>query len=185
MARRIATVVTLLMLIASAALAAPALPAHAPPAPVAPVAPVAVTAPPRTVAAPATTARPRSAYRHGDCSWIPAVAAEAGWPAKTHERLIAIIKRESGCCPSVRGGDVADGNCQIKRVREWNHRSDSGLLQINGVHWKRDHPQYHGLICRRMLICEQEPLLDPLTNLRAGKLLWDVAGWSPWKTASD
>lgn len=182
MARRIVTAVTLLMFIASAALAAPALPVYAP---TAPVAPVAVTAPPQRVIAPATTVRPQPAFRHGDCTWIPAVAEEAGWPAHTHERLIAIILRESGCCPNVRGGDVTNGNCQIKRVREWNHRSDSGLLQINGVHWKRDHPQYHGLVCRRMLICEQEPLLDPLTNLRAGKLLWDVAGWSPWKTASD
>jgi hypothetical protein len=33
-----------------------------------------------------------------------------------------------------------------------------------------------------MKICTQEPLLDPLTNLKAGKLLWDVAGFDPWKT---
>ena len=70
------------------------------------------------------------------------------------------------------------------RVSVWNHRSDSGLLQINGVHWKRDHAQYHGLVCKKMGICTQEPLLDPLTNLKAGRLLFDVAGWSPWGVPS-
>jgi len=75
---------------------------------------------------------------------------------------------------------VADKNCNIIRVSEWNHRSDTGLLQINGVHWKRDHAQYHGLVCKKLKVCEQSILLDPLTNLTAGKLLYDVAGWSPW-----
>jgi hypothetical protein len=71
--------------------------------------------------------------------------------------------------------------CEITHVTEWNHRSDTGLLQLNGVHWKQDHPQYAGLICKQMGICTQEPLLDPLTNLQAGLLLWQVAGWQPWK----
>jgi hypothetical protein len=31
-----------------------------------------------------------------------------------------------------------------------------------------------------MGVCDQARLLDPLTNLKAGKLLFDVAGWSPW-----
>ena len=75
---------------------------------------------------------------------------------------------------------MVDENCNITKVSEWNHRSDTGLLQINGVHWKRDHAQYHGLICKRLKACEQSILFDPLTNLIAGKLLYDVAGWSPW-----
>jgi hypothetical protein len=56
------------------------------------------------------------------------------------------------------------------------------LLQINGVHWKQDHKEYAGLVCKVMGVCDQARLLDPLTNLRAGKLLFDVAGWSPWHT---
>lgn len=119
-------------------------------------------------------------FRHGDVSWLSELATEAGWPKRTHKRLAQIILRESGGCPNRKGGDVVDENCNIIRVSEWNHRSDTGLLQINGVHWKKDHPQYAGLICERMSICSQEPLLDPLINLRAGKLLFDVAGWSPW-----
>ena len=120
-------------------------------------------------------------FKHGDVSWLPALAKQAGWPDKAIPQLTQIVLRESGGCPNRRGGDMVDKNCNITGVSEWNHRSDTGLLQINGVHWKPDHAEYHGLICRQMSICSQEPLLEPLTNLRAGKLLWDVAGWSPWK----
>jgi hypothetical protein len=31
-----------------------------------------------------------------------------------------------------------------------------------------------------MGICTQAPLFDPLTNLKAARLLYEVAGWSPW-----
>lgn len=124
-------------------------------------------------------------YQHGDVSWLPSLAKQAGWPDYTVERLKLIVLRESGGCPNRRGGDQVDKDCNITGVSEWNHRSDTGLLQINGVHWKPDHTQYRGLVCKQMKICTQEPLLDALTNLRAGKLLWDVAGWSPWKTPSN
>jgi hypothetical protein len=119
-------------------------------------------------------------YRHGDCSWLPEVALQVGWPASQLEKLKQIVLRESGCCPNRLGGDKVDKDCNITGVSEWNHRSDSGLLQINGVHWKPDHAQYDGQICKRMKICTQEPLLVAETNLRAGKLLYDIAGWSPW-----
>lgn len=124
------------------------------------------------------------AYRHGDCSWVPEVALQAGWKEKQLPKLIHIIQRESGCCPRRIGGSVVDANCKFIRMATWKHPSDSGLLQINGVHWKEDHAQYHGLVCKQMGICTQEPLLDALTNLRAGKLLFDVAGWSPWRLSS-
>jgi len=124
---------------------------------------------------------PSIRFKHGDISWLPSLAKQAGWPNKTIPQLTQIVLRESGGCPNRRGGDMVDKNCNITGVSEWNHRSDTGLLQINGVHWKPDHAQYQGLICEQMAICSQEPLLDPLTNLKAGKLLWDVAGWSPWK----
>jgi len=121
-------------------------------------------------------------FQHGNVSWLPELATQAGWPKKTHKKLAKIILRESGGCPNRKGGDKVDKDCNITGVSEWNHRSDTGLLQINGVHWKKDHPQYAGLLCKRMAICSQEPLLDPLVNLMAGKLLFDVAGWSPWFT---
>ena len=120
------------------------------------------------------------AFRHGDISWLPKLASEAGWPPHTWKKLGQIILRESGGCPNRKGGDIVDKDCNVTGVAERTHRSDSGLLQINGVHWKPDHKYYAGLICKQMKICKQKPLLDAKTNLIAGKLLWDVAGWDPW-----
>jgi len=119
-------------------------------------------------------------FRHGDTSWLPSLAKQAGWPDHAIPQLTQIVLRESGGCPNRRGGDMVDKDCNITGVSEWNHRSDTGLTQLNGVHWLKTHKQYSGLICKQMSICTQEPLLDPLTNLRAAKLLYDVAGWSPW-----
>jgi len=119
-------------------------------------------------------------FKHGDISWLPKLAAQAGWPEDTWDRLGHIILRESGGCPNRIGGDRVKPDCSVYKVVVWYHRSDTGLLQINGVHWKQDHPEYVGLVCKRMGVCTQEELLDPLTNLRAGKLLYDVAGWQPW-----
>jgi hypothetical protein len=121
-------------------------------------------------------------FKHGDISWLPELARQAGWRDGQIKRLGQIILRESGGCPYRRGGDIVDSSCNVTGVSEWNHRSDSGLLQINGVHWKRDHAQYAGLVCKQMKVCEQDKLLDPLTNLKAGRLLFEVAGWSPWFT---
>jgi hypothetical protein len=118
-------------------------------------------------------------FRHGDISWLPTLAAQAGWPQHTWAKLGQIILRESGGCPNRLGGDVVNQNCIIKRVSEWNHRSDTGLLQINGVNYNINRNKW-AVVCNQMNICTQDPLLDPLTNLKAGKLLYDVAGWSPW-----
>jgi hypothetical protein len=119
-------------------------------------------------------------YKHGDCSWVPLIASFAGWKKTDIPRLLKIIARESGCCPNRRGGDKVDKNCNITGVSEWNHRSDSGLTQLNGVHWLPTHKFYHGLFCKKAYICTQEPLLDPYTNLKMAKLLFDEVGWSPW-----
>ena len=118
-------------------------------------------------------------FRHGDVSWLPALATMAGWPQETHERLAEIVLRESGGCPNRRGGDVVDENCQLVRVSEWNHRSDTGLLQINGVNYNTKRNRW-ARICSDMGICDQEPLLDALTNLKAGYLLYTYSGWDPW-----
>jgi len=119
-------------------------------------------------------------YRHGDCSWLREMALRAGWEEEDMPRLTNIVLRESGCCPNRRGGDAVNKDCEIVKVVAWHHRSDTGLLQINGVHWKPDHAQYVGLVCKQMGICTQEPLLDAFTNLQAGRLLFEVAGWQPW-----
>jgi len=118
-------------------------------------------------------------FKHGDISWLPALAEQAGWPENTWKKLGRIILRESGGCPNRRGGDAVDKNCNITHVTEWNHRSDTGLLQINGVNYDTSRNKW-AAVCRELDICTQEPLLDPLNNLKAGKVLYDLSGWAPW-----
>lgn len=118
-------------------------------------------------------------FKHGDVSWLPTLAAQAGWPEDTWPMLEKIILRESGGCPNRRGGDVVNKHCIITNVSEWNHRSDTGLMQINGVNYNLDRNKW-AAVCLQLNVCTQEPLLDPLTNLKAGKVLYDLAGWGPW-----
>lgn len=128
-----------------------------------------------------TTTAPAGAiqFRHGDVSWLPNLAITAGWEPKHLPMLTEIILRESGGCPNRRGGDIVDKDCNITGVSEWNHRSDTGLLQINGVNYDVSRNKW-AAVCRELNICTQEPLLDALTNLRAGRLLYELSGWSPW-----
>lgn len=118
-------------------------------------------------------------FSHGKTDWLSKLASQAGWPEKTHKKLEEIILRESGGCPNRRGGDIVDKNCNITGVSEWNHRSDTGLLQINGVNYDLSRNKW-ARVCLDLNICTQEPLLDPLTNLKAGYLLYQYSGWGPW-----
>lgn len=125
--------------------------------------------------------QPNIVFRHGDISWLPQLAAEAGWPARTWKRLGELVLRESGGCETRRGGDIVNKNCEVIGHDGSNHASDSGLLQINGVNYNPKRNKY-APICTQMKICTQEPLLDALTNLKAGLLLFRATGsdWSPW-----
>ena len=124
----------------------------------------------------------RIAFSWGNVDWLPELALEAGWPVETHGRLEQIVLRESGGCPNRRGGDKVDENCNITGVSEWNHRSDSGLLQINGVNYDISRNKWAPL-CKEMDICSKDDqwrLLDAKTNLEAGLILYELVGWSPW-----
>lgn len=123
--------------------------------------------------------QPNIKFQHGDISWLPQLAAEAGWPPKTWRKLGVIILRESGGCPNRRGGDIVNPACQITGIAERNHRSDTGLLQINGVNYDLSR-NARAAICLANIACDQPPLLDALTNLQAGLVLWRIAGWDPW-----
>ena len=122
---------------------------------------------------------PAIVFRHGDISWLPELAAKAGWPPRTWKRLGEIILRESGGCPTRIGGSVVDKDCNLIRMATMSHPSDTGLLQVNGINWDIERTKL-AIVCVRMKVCTQEELMNPITNLRAGKLLYDVAGWSPW-----
>ena len=140
-----------------------------------------------TYVAPSTTTTtiPQPVYKHGECDWLPAMALKAGWPVEHLGKLKQVALRESGCCPNRRGGDMVDKDCNITGVSEWNHRSDTSVLQINSINFDPKRNPY-APICLQMGICTQEPLLDAFTNLKAGKLLfdyWEKAagdGWIPW-----
>ena len=139
-----------------------------------------------TFVAPSTTTTiPQPVYKHGECDWLPAMALKAGWPVEHLGKLKQVALRESGCCPNRRGGDMVDKDCNITGVSEWNHRSDTSVLQINSINFDPKRNPY-APICLQMGICTQEPLLDAFTNLKAGKLLfdyWEKAagnGWIPW-----
>jgi hypothetical protein len=125
--------------------------------------------------------QPTIVFRHGDISWLPQLAQQAGWPQKTWARLGQIILRESGACAYRKGGDIVNKNCEVIGHDGSNHASDSGLLQINGINYNPKRNKY-APICTQMKICTQEPLLDALTNLKAGLLLFRATGsdWSPW-----
>jgi len=131
-----------------------------------------------------TTTPPAPVYRHGDCSWLPALALKAGWQPDQIGKLTQIALRESGCCIR-RGGETVDKDCKITGHDGSNHLSDTSILQINGLNFDiKRNPT--AIICLQMKICTQEPLLDPFTNLKAGKLLFDYwqkaagDGWIPW-----
>ena len=123
--------------------------------------------------------QPQIVFRHGDISWLPQLARQAGWPEETWPVLGHIILRESGGCPNRQGGDRVDANCNVTGIFSRKNRSDTGLLQINGLNYDISRNRW-ALLCNEMGICEQALLFDPLTNLRAGYALYQHSGWRPW-----
>ena len=123
--------------------------------------------------------QPRIVFQHGDISWLPQLAAQAGWPRKTWTKLGNIILRESGGCPNRIGSSIVDKNCNITGYTKATNKSDSGLLQINGVNYNLERND-RAAVCLAGIACEQAPLLDALTNLKAGFVLFKIAGWDPW-----
>ena len=131
-----------------------------------------------------TTTVPKPVYKHGECDWLPAMALKAGWPVEHLGKLKQIALRESGCCIR-RGGEKVDKDCNITGHDGSNHLSDTSILQINGLNFDiKRNP--NAPICLQMGICTQQALMDPFTNLKAGKLLYDYwekaagDGWIPW-----
>ncbi len=90
----------------------------------------------------------------GRCTqWEPVIADLAppgGWSV---ERMSRYMHRESGCCPQVwvvepqndgsvleywrttQGGDRFDADCNFTHIARHDHRSDAGLLQVNGINY--------------------------------------------------
>ena len=110
----------------------------------------------------------------GDCaSWF-GTAMRAGWTWDTWARLSRVMWRESRCLPDTFNG---------------RHRDRSyGLLQINTKGGLWDKPIAWGYPSLKDLcgLTAREELLDGFTNLRCGRLLFEVHeavygnGWKPW-----
>jgi hypothetical protein len=96
-----------------------------------------------------------------------ALAVNLGWPVEEYNTLVKVITRESnGIAIAHNSKDPMTGSY--------------GLMQINGVNWDPKRSK-NAIACVEMKICTQAPLLDAVTNLKVGKLLYDRSnGWGPW-----
>jgi hypothetical protein len=88
-----------------------------------------------------------------DCGWVQDEIESRNVRPDVAEFLMVMVERESQCCPFIQGGDRVDGNCQVTHVARWDHRSDTGLFMINGVHYKTS----RGMACPKYT-CSQEVL---------------------------
>lgn len=118
-------------------------------------------------------------FTHGDVSWLDEMALNVGWPAKQIPMLKKIVLRESGGCPNRIGSSIVDKNCNITGYTKATNKSDSGLLQINGVNWDPSRNK-NAVACVQFGFCTQEDMLDPVNNLKVGRELFRLAGWDPW-----
>ncbi len=117
---------------------------------------------------------PEQPFTPGDCATLFGTAMRAGWTWNDWPTLARIVWRESRCLPDAYNG----------RGRDRSY----GLLQINtrGALW--DRPIAWGYPSLKDLcgLTAREELLDGFTNLRCGRLLFEVHeavygnGWKPW-----
>jgi hypothetical protein len=124
-----------------------------------------------------------SVFKHGNIDWLPELAIAAGWKPAQFKKLGNIILRESGGCPNRIGSSIVDKNCNITGYTKATNKSDSGLLQINGVNWDLSRNK-NAIACTKLGFCTQEAMLDPLNNLKVGRLLFEAAGWEPWNACN-
>lgn len=102
---------------------------------------------------------------HGICGEWYDEAISVGWTPEEWKKLRWIIARETGstCDPTVYNGNEAT------RDRSY------GLLQIN----MRGRLEADRLV--RCNLTDKEQLWDPIVNLRCGRVLFELAGWDPWR----
>jgi hypothetical protein len=137
----------------------------------------------------------------GRCTQFEALltdlAPPGGWDVP---RMSSYMARESMCCPQVRlgdgswrttqGGDRFTDDCGFLRVAVWHHRSDAGLLQINGINYDPSRCLNTCLGVWLDTVVDVDTLGDPVLNVRAAARLcefWVNAGHScyqPWKKTS-
>ena len=107
----------------------------------------------REVVAPPPPPEWPSSFEPFDCGWVQEELEARNVKPDVADFLMVMVERESGCCPFIQGGDRVDGDCRVTHVARWDHRSDTGLFMINGVHYKTD----DGLACPEYT-CDQDVL---------------------------
>lgn len=100
---------------------------------------------------------------YGPCGEFRDIALSVGWQPDEWKKLGRIIFRESRCDPTVLNNNAQTGDLSF------------GLVQIN---------MRGKLGPDRLLRCSLtkfEDLWDPATNLRCARVLFERAGWEPWR----
>tara|TARA_B110000483_G_scaffold169308_1_gene200210 strand:- start:229 stop:786 length:558 start_codon:yes stop_codon:yes gene_type:complete len=115
-----------------------------------------------------------------DCGWVRDELVDRNVRPVVADFLMMMVERESQCCPFIQGGDRVDGNCQVTHVARWDHRSDTGLFMINGVHYKTE----KGMSCPEFT-CDQDVLRRDIGMQFDVMLeLYAECGERPWTAPS-
>jgi hypothetical protein len=117
-------------------------------------------------AAPAT-----AAYR--------AVAEARGWSQTTIDRwqpfIVAVMRRESGFCPNVRGG-AKIGNPTGCVIARQGRRSDSGFGQVISIHYRQG-----AWLCKQEALCSSADITGSAWNsMTAFLALVERVGQQGW-----
>tara|TARA_R110000772_G_scaffold223784_5_gene334371 strand:+ start:529 stop:1059 length:531 start_codon:yes stop_codon:yes gene_type:complete len=127
---------------------------------------------------PSTAPPPRwpTSFTPFDCGWVQTELDARRVRPDVADFLMVVVVRESQCCPFIQGGDRVDGNCQVTHVARWDHRSDTGLFMLNGVHYKTT----AGLACPEYT-CNQDVLrYDIGMQFDVMLELYAQCGRKPW-----
>jgi hypothetical protein len=121
-----------------------------------------------------------SSFEPFDCGWVHDELVDRNVRPAVADFLMVMVERESQCCPFIQGGDRVDGDCQVTHVARWDHRSDTGLFMINGVHYKTT----AGLACPKST-CDQDVLrFDIGMQFDVMLELYAKCGRRPWTKPS-
>lgn len=99
---------------------------------------------------------------------VAQIAYQAGFRGEDLVNMVAIVGRESRFDPAARRTDNPGGVSA--------GTGDFGLAQINYSNWPK--------VKQALGLTHIDQLLDPLTNLRAAKLLHSGSGFAPWAAGS-
>lgn len=102
------------------------------------------------------------------CKQYLQLAARVGWKPEQAKTLRRVLFRESRCLPWVHNKlDVNGGSY--------------GLLQVNGYFCRSSRYWPDGYLQTHRILNTCERLFDPIVNLKAGLLIWNLnKSWQPW-----